>query len=148
MAKILSNSRKQPTLISILPKLEFIKKSLLLSPVVMVSARLNFWMLENGLTDKTTLLQKRKWIFPIPSLENNKSIFRVDNYAVASTSDSFYLIGGFAQSFDGPKDYSTKIACYSNDEWSLAGNLAVGRYGHAAISFQGETLVIGGYTAK
>ena len=66
---------------------------------------------------------------------------------MASTSDSFYLIGGFAQDSNGLKDFSTTIACYNNDEWSLAGNLAVGRYGHAAISFQGQTMVIGGYTA-
>ena len=110
-------------------------------------------MLENGLIDKIILLRKRKRNFRKHSLKIKKKIYiknilRVDNYAVASTSDSSYLIGGFAQDFDGSKNYSTTIACYDNDEWSLAGNLAVDRYGHAAISFQGETMIIGGYIAE
>jgi len=118
----------------------------------MVLPKLKLSILENGRIDKIILLRKRKRNFRKHSLKINKYIFknilRVDNYAVASTSDSFYLIGGHAQDFDGSRDYSTTIACYNNDEWSLAGNLAVGRYGHAAISFQGETMVIGGYTAE
>ena len=77
-----------------------------------------------------------------------KLVFRVDNYAVSSTSDSFYLFGGNAKDFDGNKNYSTVIARYHNDEWSLAGHLTVARYGHAAISFNGQTMIIGGYTPE
>ena len=72
----------------------------------------------------------------------------MDNYAVTSTSDSFYLIGGNAQDFDGSRYHSTVIARYNNDEWSLAGHLSVARYGHSAISFQDQTMIIGGYTDK
>ena len=40
------------------------------------------------------------------------------------------------------------IARYQNDEWELAGHLNVGRYGHSSITFEGLTMIIGGYTAK
>ena len=57
------------------------------------------------------------------------------------------MFGGYAK-VDGKKDYSTVIARYNNDEWSLAGHLTVARYGHAAISFNGQTMIIGGYANK
>ena len=72
MAKILPNSHKQTTLISISLKLEFIKKCLLPSPVVMVLARLKLSILENGRIDKIILLRKRKRNFRKHSLKIKK----------------------------------------------------------------------------
>ena len=58
------------------------------------------------------------------------------------------MIGGYAEENDGSRYESTIIARFQNDEWGLAGQLNVGRYGHSSITFDGLTMIIGGYTAK
>ena len=41
--------------------------------------------------------------------------------------------------------FSTTIAQYKDDIWTIAGNLRQARRGHGAITVKGKTMIIGGY---
>ena len=73
--------------------------------------------------------------------------FRISHYATTHTEDSVYIIGGRTDAGDSrsPKRTST-IAKYKNDIWTIAGNLKQARYSHGAITVEGRTMIIGGYT--
>ena len=57
-------------------------------------------------------------------------------YSTASTSEAAYIIGGV---FTGGI-----IAEFKNNSWRQIGTLAKGRNSHGSISFNDETMVIGG----
>ena len=62
---------------------------------------------------------------------------------MASTTDSAFIIGGWASWDGGPL---ATIAKFSDNQWSLHGHLHHGRNSHGSITFAGLTLVIGGYS--
>ena len=65
-------------------------------------------------------------------------MFRIANYATASTDSAAYIIGGFAGG-----DVST-IAEYKNNKWRKIGNLNEPKRKSSAIFNKGEFIVIGG----
>ena len=60
-------------------------------------------------------------------------------YSTASASNAAYFIGG--------QDTKEIIAEFKNDSWRQLGTLTKGRYYHGSITFDGETMVIGGYSS-
>ena len=58
-------------------------------------------------------------------------------YLTASTVDAAYIIGG-----DKTRDV---IAEFKNDAWRNLGSLVKPRDSQGSISFNGETMIIGGY---
>ena len=67
-------------------------------------------------------------------------------YATASTKESVYIIGG---SIGGSSyDRMTTIGEYRDGKWSIAGNLSQARDSHAAISFGGYTMIVGGWPER
>ena len=60
-------------------------------------------------------------------------------YSTASTVDAAYIISG-----DYTKDV---IAEFKNDAWRNLGSLVKPRDSHGSISLNGETMIIGGYSA-
>ena len=74
-----------------------------------------------------------------------KLIFRISQYATASTSDSVYIIGGFT---NGSPYQTSTIAEYNNESWKSVGNLAQARSGHGGITDGPITMVVGGYSAS
>ena len=72
-------------------------------------------------------------------LLTNRSISRkLKGYSTASTADAAYIIGG-----DFSRDV---IAEFRNNVWRQLGSLVQGRDSHASISFNGETMIIGGWS--
>ena len=72
----------------------------------------------------------------------NSFIFRISDYATASTSDSVLIIGGLTR---GSPSRTSTIAEYKDGNWKNVGNLAQARYGHGAITSGSVTMVVGGY---
>ena len=72
----------------------------------------------------------------------NDLIFRISHYAVASTDESVYIIGGYtaASSY-----YTSTIAEYKDGDWRNVGSFAQGRGFHGAITSGSITMVVGGY---
>ena len=62
-------------------------------------------------------------------------------YSVASTNQAVFFIGGANGS-----SYSSVVAKYENEEWSLHGNLQKRRRNHGSITYGTATIVIGGRT--
>ena len=61
-------------------------------------------------------------------------------YSTAATSEVAYIIGGL---------YTEGIiAEFKNNSWRQIGTLAMGRKGHGSITFNDETMVIGGETSN
>ena len=69
-------------------------------------------------------------------------IFRITEYATASTSDSVLIIGGYTGS-ELPSITSI-IAEYKDGTWQKKGDLAQARYGHGAITSGSTTMIVGG----
>ena len=72
----------------------------------------------------------------------NSFIFRITEYATASTSDSVLIIGGYT---NGLPSRTSTIAEFSDGNWNIVGNLAQARRGHGAIASGSITMVVGGY---
>ena len=72
------------------------------------------------------------------------SIFRLQEYATASTSDAVYIIGGYTGCWS--KSRLSTIAEFKDGRWRRAGNLANSRIKHGAITLGSLTMVVGGYT--
>ena len=70
-------------------------------------------------------------------------MFRIYGYATASTDSAAYIIGGVG---DGYETVST-IAEYKNNKWRKFGDLTKKRYDSSAIFFNGEYIIVGGYTS-
>ena len=64
---------------------------------------------------------------------------RIYRYSAASTPDAAYIIGGrYTQDI---------IAEFKDEKWRQLGKLQQGRQQHASISFDRDTMVVGGSTA-
>ena len=96
----------------------------------------------NGMTLRIILLA-RKYLFLISAFVIYSPTFRgrFVYYSVASTNQTAFFIGGLTGS-----SYSSVIAKYANDNWSLHGRLQKRRLRHGSIISGTEILVIGGYT--
>ena len=71
----------------------------------------------------------------------NESIFRIVEYATASTEESVLIMGGNT----GVQPYRTStIAQYKDGSWKNIGNLAQARQTHGAITSASVTMVVGG----
>ena len=78
--------------------------------------------------------------------------FRIYWYATASTSSAAYILGGYFENwvpkkggrFEKVRNYYSTIAEYKNNKWSKFGDLQKKRYGHSAIFFNEETIIVGG----
>ena len=70
-------------------------------------------------------------------------MFRIWNYATASTDSAAYIIGGS----DGWYSYVSTIAEYKNNKWRKFGDLTKKRINSSAIFFNGEYIIVGGYTS-
>ena len=66
---------------------------------------------------------------------------QINEYAVASTADAAYIIGGYG---GGSTIYNT-IAEFRDNKWTQYGTLNKARRLHGWISSGDETMVIGGY---
>ena len=76
------------------------------------------------------------------------------NFAAVSTSETVYIVGGYAiyapggaatfTRCEGCPKYITDIAKYENGAWSMAGNLQSTRRLHSAILLGDEIYVNGG----
>ena len=66
-------------------------------------------------------------------------MFRISQYATASTDSAAYIIGGL----NGSRYVST-IAEYKNNKWREIGNLNESKYRLSAIFNNGEYIVVGG----
>ena len=66
-------------------------------------------------------------------------MFRISNYATASTNTAAYIIGGH----DGSKPVST-IAEFKNNQWRDSGTLNEPKSSPSAIFNDGEYMVVGG----
>ena len=64
-------------------------------------------------------------------------MFRISNYATASTDSAAYIIGG--------NGYVSTIAEYKNNKWRKFGDLTKKRKFSSAIFYNGEYIVVGGY---
>ena len=73
--------------------------------------------------------------------------FSIFEYATASTEESVYIIGGSTGvGHTSGRSSSSIIAKYSDGIWTNVGRLKQGRHGHAAITSQGKTMIVGGQT--
>ena len=61
-------------------------------------------------------------------------------YSVASTEDAAYIIGGYDIGFD----LLDIIAEFRNYRWYQKGKLNFARNGHASITLNDQTMVLGG----
>ena len=72
----------------------------------------------------------------------NSFIFRITEYATASTSDSVLIIGGYT---NGLPSRTSTIAEFSDGNWKNVGNLAQARRLHGAVTSGSIIMVVGGY---
>ena len=68
--------------------------------------------------------------------------FSIRAYATTHTKESVYIIGGITDG--GMFSYSSTIAQFKDYIWMNAGKLSQARFGHGAITLEGETMIIGG----
>ena len=66
-------------------------------------------------------------------------MFRIYNYATASTDSAAYIIGG------ADSGWVSTIAEYKNNKWRKFGDLTKKRGISSAIFFNGEYIIVGGY---
>ena len=67
-------------------------------------------------------------------------------YAVASTARSAFIIGGWNGRDENSNGISTSIVAeFKDGQWTEFGNLLKSRSYHRAITFNGKTMIIGGY---
>ena len=66
-------------------------------------------------------------------------MFRISNYATASTNIAAYIIGGLTES-----KRVTTIAEFKNNNWRNIGNLNEPKDGLSAIFHDGEHMIVGG----
>ena len=68
-------------------------------------------------------------------------------YAVASTVRSAFIIGGWIGRDANVDGIDTSIVAeFKDGQWGKYGNLMNSRSYHRAITFNGETMIIGGYS--
>ena len=67
-------------------------------------------------------------------------IFRISNYATASTDSAAYIIGGY----DSLDEGVSTIAQFKNNKWLKIGDLKEEKYSLSAIFHDGEYLIVGG----
>ena len=70
-------------------------------------------------------------------------MFRIWNYATASTDSAAYIIGGDS-SYGWRIKYVSTIAEYKNNKWTKFGDLTKKRSYSSAIFYNGEYIIIGG----
>ena len=92
----------------------------------------------NGNRDQIILFIQGKFIFYFLFIFE---IFRIAQYATASTDSAAYIIGGFAKS-----QYTSTIAQYKNNKWLKIGDLNEKTYALSAIFHNGEHFIVGGWT--
>ena len=71
----------------------------------------------------------------------NQISFSIAYYATAHTEESVFIIGGISG-----EGLSPFIAQYNDDKWTFAGSLKQPRYWHEAITVEGITMILGGYS--
>ena len=64
---------------------------------------------------------------------------------MVSTKDAVFLVGGNTGKIDNRELKSSIIAKFSNDQWSIVGNLHQGRSSLTAISNGYLIIIIGGW---
>ena len=69
------------------------------------------------------------------------NIFSVGYYSTASSNEAVYIIGGF----NGGDPYDSTIAKFMDNNWSKVGELNAGRYAHSSITYNEETIILGGF---
>ena len=65
-------------------------------------------------------------------------MFRIIQYATASTDSAAYIIGGYGGG------YVSTIAEYKNNKWRKFGDLTKKRHSSSAIFYNGEYIIVGG----
>ena len=86
-------------------------------------------------------------------------MFRIYNYATASSKSTVYIIGGIGEEYKsndpfdryGYDDYHgdiTTIAEFKNNKWTKIGNLRQKRRGASALFLNGELIIAGGQVDK
>ena len=63
----------------------------------------------------------------------------ISHYSTTQTFDAVYIIGGY---WSATKDV---VAEFKNDQWRRLANLNQKRHAHGSITFEGRTMIIGGY---
>ena len=77
---------------------------------------------------------------------NLEQIFRqISQYSVASTDDAAFIIGGYDTGTDANSVYDT-VAKFQDNQWSKYGSLNQSRKLQGSITFDGETMILGGRT--
>ena len=67
-------------------------------------------------------------------------------YAVASTKDAAFIIGGTNNESQSPGYYGNIIAKFQDDQWTRYGSLQKGRRSPGAINSGDQIMIIGGYS--
>ena len=73
------------------------------------------------------------------TVRDDKTYFRILNYAVTSTPSSVIYFGGSIESKE-----TDRVVEYKNLKWTLLGNLASPRSGHASIKMDNKIYIFGG----
>ena len=71
--------------------------------------------------------------------------FRISRYGLVSTKEAVFLVGGNIGKIGTREEKSSIIAKFSNDQWSIVGNLHQGRSSLTAISTGLLIIIIGGW---
>ena len=71
-------------------------------------------------------------------------IFRISDYATASTDSAAYILGGWIGKDNWPNSRTSITAEYKNNEWRNIGNLNEIKSCHSAIFYNGEYFIVGG----
>ena len=75
-------------------------------------------------------------------------IFRISDYATASTDSAAYILGGWIGTDIADHWKTSIIAEYKNNEWRNVGNLNEIKSSHSAIFHNGEYFIVGGQAQK
>ena len=67
-------------------------------------------------------------------------------YAVASTKDAAFIIGGTNNQSRSPGYHGNIIAKFQDDQWTRYGSLQKGRYSPGAIVSGDQIMIIGGFS--
>ena len=78
-------------------------------------------------------------------IENFKKLLstRISQYAVASTNNAAFIIGGYDESSTG----INIIAKFQDNQWTRYGSLKTSRRLHGSIQSGDLTMIIGGYSS-
>ena len=78
-------------------------------------------------------------------LENSFSSLIV-KYAVVSTADAAFIIGGTNGDSYSPGYFGNIIAKFQDNQWTRYGSLQKGRYSPGAIVSDDQIMIMGGYS--